>query len=236
MEYFFFTEINEGAARLSPEEAVHCLRALRHTPGDRIWGTDGKGMVYEAEILGKSPDGGAALRILRAEAGKGEPSADVRVLLPLLKTRDRLEFMLEKAVELGATEIFFYASERTERARVNIERLEKIRDAAVKQSLRCRAPEVRCNAALADILTESRGPEVRLLARAGGAPLLEKLQGLSTKTPVWLATGPEGDFSEEETTLAEENGWIVTGLGVSRLRAETAAVHLLSAVKTYLQY
>lgn len=236
MEYFLFTEISGGTARLSPEEAAHCLKVLRHSVGDRIRGTDGHGMVYEAEIAGKAPGGGAELRIIRAETGTGEPDAEIRFLLPLLKTRDRLEFMLEKTIELGATDVRFYVSERTERARANLERLLKIRDAAAKQSLRCRFPDVQIGGALSAMLAEPQGAEMRILARAGGAPLLEKLDGLSTKTPVWLATGPEGDFSDEETEAAQINGWQVTGLGINRLRAETAALHLLSSVKTRLQY
>lgn len=208
----------EGRRVVLPEaEARHATKVLRLRAGAEIAVVDGVG-------------GWHRVRLVHTEVGRaiGEvvettllpPPPPLRLALALLKADDRFEFAVEKAVEIGATEIVPLRTARVEPgARVRAERVEGVAVAAMKQSLRAHRPRVHAPVALADVL----GPDAVVLHE--GAPLADALAATSVAAAMpTLVVGPEGGFTDAELAAATASGARIASLGAARLRAETAAV------------
>ncbi len=219
-------------AWLEGEEARHCFKVFRHQPGDEVLATDGQGQAYRASILSASADK-VALQILETLPGYGEPPVHIHLAFSPLRLADRQEWLVEKAVELGASQLTPIYWQHTDKykATVKVPRLENIIRAATKQSMRSRIPALN-PAVAADVFLQQINPAAAtcLLAQAD-QPLPIMQAGWKPEKPIILAIGPEGDFSQAEIDLALAKGWQGVHLGQLRLRAETAAVFAMSALK-----
>lgn len=220
-----------GRITLPDDEAHHAARVLRHQPGDEVVVVDGEGGWYRVrlDVVEKRRVAGA---VLEAAHDVGEPSYHLRIGLALLKNRSRYETFLEKAVELGVSDVVPLRTAHTERAHFKQSRGEQILVAAMKQSRRSRlvtlAEPRDFEAELAEaafdlslIAHERIDPEDHLLAVLARHPEARRLRVL---------VGPEGGFSEEEIRAAEAAGFRPVSLGPRRLRAETAALAAATAV------
>jgi len=212
---------------LRDEEAHHAIHVLRYQPGDSISVVDGKGRWIDGEIISCSKKE-VVIEVGETRQLTDENTLKQRVLaLGLIKNRQRLEFAIEKSVELGATEIVLFQSQNTEREKVRMDRLELIARSAMKQSLRAWLPEIRFIASVPDLIENYKGYHM-LVAH-------EKHRNLPEINPDWLINerlmalvGPEGGFADDEVeTLAREGAELVS-LGSYRLRAETAAIAFLA--------
>ncbi|MDX2249927.1 MAG: RsmE family RNA methyltransferase [Bacteroidia bacterium] len=229
----FFAEILSGqSGQLTEEEARHCQKVLRHQPGDRIHVTDGSGNMFLAQI--QSFDrAGASLLILETYPGFGESGVKVRLAVSLLRLKDRFEWLMEKAVELGVTEIFPIICERTDKykGKVKEDRLEKIILTALKQSKRSKLPLFH-EAIPFQKFIHLPDNGFRILAWCESEQKIQLFsQDIQNASSVTLVIGPEGDFTHDEVQLARENGYEVVSLGEIRLRTETAAMYVLSVLK-----
>ena len=213
-----------GAAVPLPDEAVHRLRnVLRLAQGATVAAFNERDGEFLCRIETLRRSRGALVPFERRRAP--EPGPDVWLVFAPIK-RARLEWVVEKATELGAAALVPVATARTQPERVNRERLRVIAIAAAEQSERLSLPEIRPEVPLARLLAE--WPADRRLVvcdeSVAGQPVATALAGLEGGTPAAVFVGPEGGFAETELDALGKLS-IVTrvGLGPRVLRAETAA-------------
>ena len=223
MQLFYDPDLQPGLHQLRDAEARHAFQVLRKRVGDTLDLVDGKGGWYKAAVT----DISKRACFIDAREVRREPSrAKHRLHLYVAPTKniDRFEWILEKATEIGVDFIQPILTEHSERKRIRIDRLERVLEAAMKQSLRAWMPRLGELLPLAEALREA-SPDCRgFIAYLGAAdtPLLheEYVRGDS----VSLFVGPEGGFSPEEAKLVKETGGAYVSLGPNRLRTETAAI------------
>ena len=143
------------------------------------------------------------------------------------KMMDRIEWLAEKATEVGFDELSFLSCKFSERKVINLSRIEKIVVSAMKQSRKPYKPVVNDMAAFAHFVTTPRKGRkciAHCYAEIPRVDLFTTLQELSANESCTVMIGPEGDFSLDEVRLAMENGFEPVSLGTARLRTETAAL------------
>ncbi|OGP76485.1 MAG: hypothetical protein A2Z13_00035 [Deltaproteobacteria bacterium RBG_16_64_85] len=226
--------ISGDTAVLSGTEAGHMLRSLRLRTGDSFYAFDEQGTRYRMRILE------ATSRSLRAEVLESlpaEPPPEVTVTLMVgLPKADKMDFILQKATELGSSRVIPFRSSRTiprldpQDARKRLLRWERIVLAAAKQCGSGCIPEVSPLLSYADALRAGAASEGKLIFYEGEGRfgLKKVLSGLGRAKSVALLVGPEGGFSEDEVKEAEGAGFLRAGLGSRILRVETAVVAVLS--------
>lgn len=229
-------------AQLSPEESGHCVRVLRHKEGDIITCFDGRGKRYQCVITAADPRG-VCLSVESATDVPCHWPCHITLAVAPTKNADRMEWLSEKAVEIGVNTLALLRCEHSERKILNPKRLERIMVSAAKQSLKTYVPELTEVTPLPEFLAAQAAvggyryfgycdPAVprRLLA-------CETLAAMTAdpSRPVCILIGPEGDFSPAEVRMALDAGFIPVSLGDSRLRTETAALSALQTLHTALQ-
>lgn len=228
MHLFYAPDIAHSN-ELPPEEAAHALRVLRLKVGDELTLTDGMGCFYRAEIA-VADNKHCLVNVLETLPQPALWKGHLHLALAPTKNMDRMEWLAEKATEIGFDELTFLNCRYSERRVIKLERIEKIVVSAVKQSLKARMPQLH---ELTDFDKFIRQPfsGQKCIAHCypGEKPLLKDI--LHPEEDALVLIGPEGDFSEKEVALAIENGFQPISLGASRLRTETAAlvaVHLMN--------
>ena len=232
MELFFSTRFAGKNCYLEAEEALHCVKVLRHKIGDIIHVIDGQGTLYECLLTECSPKGATA-QIISETPGWGSHPYNLTLAVCPTKNNDRFEWFVEKAVELGVDRIVPVIGDRSERKVYKIDRAVRIALSAAKQSLKAAVPEIADPVSVKEFIRGTTGQGLRLIAycfegEQRRISIKEALSGGATDITVLI--GPEGDFSPEEVTLALESGFLPVHLGPSRLRTETAAVTAAEAV------
>ncbi|MDR1793298.1 MAG: 16S rRNA (uracil(1498)-N(3))-methyltransferase [Bacteroidales bacterium] len=226
MNLFYQQDLIIGISTLSAEESRHCVKALRLKKGDTIFLTDGKGHLFKARIVDNDIK---CCTIDIYEQITDYPSSQYRSHIAVAPTKnsDRLEWFIEKAVELGVTNITLLQCEHSQRHTVNVARMERLMIAALKQSLRIQLPHFTVNCSIDDFFA-SIGDKYtqKYIAYCGKleqpVPLLEQV--VDKQSNRVLMIGPEGDFSPAEVQKAIQMGFIPISLGLFRLRTETAAL------------
>ena len=239
MELFFADDIQESRVRLDPEESAHCVRVLRHRPGDEISVIDGVGTLYRC-ALEIADAKGAEARILERMPGFGAHPYHLTMAVCPTKNIDRFEWFVEKATEIGVDVIAPVIGERSERRVLKTERLKRLALSAAKQSLKAAIPQIAEPQSVRDFILSAPEGTMKLICYCFDdverIPISEVLRrqaaaaGSTACPAVQILIGPEGDFSPEEAALAREHGWVPVQLGPSRLRTETAAVVAATAV------
>ena len=201
------------------QEAKHIARVLRYTVGDSLDVTDGRGKRYRCIISGISKEQ-VSVNIEETETEvRQEPF--VTLCLGIIKKRDRLEFAVEKAVELGADEVILYKGSYSEKGKVREDRIRSTVLAAMKQSLRLFLPDIRIAGSLEQALESADEKAVIVMAdeTAGG-----NTESVLQSDRYILVIGPEGGFSDGERDILKSRNATPYSLGPKRLRAETAAI------------
>jgi 16S rRNA (uracil1498-N3)-methyltransferase len=222
MILFFSQEIQGQKAVLSAEESRHCMLVLRKKKGDSIHFTDGKGNLYEAEILEENPKK-CTLQIIKTQNNPQKRSFYTHLAIAPTKNIDRMEWLVEKLVEIGIDEISFFLGERSERKQLNISRLEKIALSAIKQSLKFTLPKLNDLRKFSELIKSIDTQQKFIAYLPEEKPQLLKNQ-LVINSSYTIFIGPEGDFSPNEVKSALANGFTPVSLGESRLRTETAGL------------
>ena len=220
MQLFYGTEINGDMITLSEQESAHCIRVMRMKTGDKMDLTDGKGHFFKGEIL-IAHDKKTEVRI---EETIYTPPVDNRLHLyvALTKQADRLEWMLEKCVELGLASFTPLITHRTERKNIRVDRLELIALSAMKQSLKAWSTTVHPAQKFKDAVKINSG--VGYIAHCIEDTLKTELNQVGIEKNTHIFIGPEGDFTPDEVALALQSGLKPVSLGPSRLRTETAGL------------
>lgn len=244
IRYFYAPDVPESR-ELPAEEAAHCMRVLRLKQGDEVHLTDGKGGFYRAELTDVTPKR-CGFRLLETQTKDKEWRGHLHLAVAPTKNIDRIEWLAEKATEIGFDELSFLDCRFSERRTVKTERIEKILVSAMKQSHKAYKPLLDDMQAFgkfiardfagqkfiahcydeSDVRDERKSEDDK--AMDGGKPFL--LDVLDENSDALVLVGPEGDFSIDEVREALACGFRSVSLGRSRLRTETAAlvaVHLM---------
>ena len=232
MQLFFAENINGQNAILDRDESRHCQKVLRHRPGDQIHTIDGKGNMHICRIESFEQDH-TRLKILDTHPQWGESAVMVRLAVSPLRLKDRFEWLIEKSVELGVNEIYPVVCERTDKykSKFKHDRIEKLILTALKQSKRSKLPRLFPVMPLKEFLTYDFSG-IRLIGYCEETLGIQVYnQKISASLQQTIFIGPEGDFTDEEVKLAQENGFVSVSLGDNRLRTETAGVYALSIFK-----
>lgn len=227
------TDLASGAELQLPPGAARHVQVLRLQPGSAITLFDGRGGEWEAEVLrmGRSD---VQVAVGAHRAIECEPARRVHLATGLMAS-DRMDWLVEKATELGASGFTPVLTERSS-LRLSGERAEKKRAhwqavaiAACEQSGRNQVPAVREQQSFEELIRSSpEGHRLLLSLGDGTRPLREALP--AGNGPVTLLSGPEGGLSPKEEAAARAAGFIPVTLGTRVLRAETAPLAALSAI------
>lgn len=233
MNLFFLHTDDHGGLFLDETESRHCIKVLRHTLYDTITGIDGKGNKYTCQII-KISKKQVELELISKAENWGEKPQQIHLVLSPLRQRDRFEWAIEKAVELGVSSIVPVLCKRTVKTGVKLPRLNTIATSAMKQSKRSILPPISEPIPIATFLSQELSGEKLIGWCETESPIQQYHETIAKASEIYLLIGPEGDFTPEEVQLATAAGFQSISLGENRLRTETAAIHLLSLVK-YVQ-
>ncbi|MCU0445272.1 MAG: 16S rRNA (uracil(1498)-N(3))-methyltransferase [Microscillaceae bacterium] len=231
MILFYTQNIEASTATLSEEESNHCLKVLRKKMGDIVHFTDGKGKLYQAKIINNHPKQ-CQLQIIDVLTDLPRRAFHLHLAIAPTKNIERMEWLLEKLVEIGIDEISFLHCEHSERKQLNISRLEKIAQSAMKQSLNLHLPIIQPLQKYGNFINAITAQQKFIAYLPETTPTLLKHQ-FEPATGYCLLIGPEGDFSPQEVKMALTKGFVPVSLGSARLRTETAGlvachtIHLL---------
>ncbi|WP_115461889.1 16S rRNA (uracil(1498)-N(3))-methyltransferase [Winogradskyella aurantiaca] len=223
MQLFYNENISSHDTLISfdKEESRHIVRVLRKNIGDTLIITNGKGSVFRSEII--SVDQRSVQVKILEERTQPQPSYQLHMAVAPTKNIDRFEWFLEKATEIGISQITPIICERSERKVVKLERLRRIILNAAKQSLKYHLPRLNEPVMINDLMTEAKETS-KYIAHCEETSRQSLFKSVSAGENAIVLIGPEGDFSVKEITMALEQGFIPVTLGESRLRTETAAV------------
>jgi 16S rRNA (uracil1498-N3)-methyltransferase len=230
LNLFFQPEIANGKLYLDPEESRHCSKVLRKRNGDEIQVTDGAGNLYHAKLT-ESKIERCSFKI---ESTEKEANRDFSIHVGIAPTKnpDRTEWFVEKAIEIGINEISFVLCDKSERAALKTDRLEKLAISAMKQSLRYTLTRINHMTLLKDFIIETKAAS-KFIAYVDHTNPDHLFKSAQPKSEYVVLIGPEGDFSKKELDLAIQQGYKKVSLGTNRLRTETAglaACHILNLI------
>jgi 16S rRNA (uracil1498-N3)-methyltransferase len=226
--FFAESELSVGdEIALSPDEARHVTRVLRLGSGQRMVLFNGEGVEAEAQIA-KTTHTEVMVEIRRRWVAATPPPPAIHLLVPWLKQPQRLDWLIEKAAEIGVTGIGVFGSPRGGETRRS-DRWRRLTIAAAKQSGQAWLTRV-------DVIGEPLGAEPRanlriLLSEREGTPPLRGAVPSNPPERLALLIGPERGWSDDEIAEALRGGWVLASLGPSRLRSETAALAALAGVR-----
>lgn len=226
---YFYVPNAASVGELPEEEAKHAVRVLRLQSGDRMVLVDGEGGLFDAEVSVASGKH-CLYNILETLPYEREWRGRISLAIAPTKMMDRMEWMAEKATEIGFDEIGFLDCKFSERKTLRTDRVERIVVSAMKQSHKACKPVVNEMCGFREFVVrerESRKFIAHCYEEVARRDLFDELSAMDAETPVTVLVGPEGDFSIDEVRLAMEHGYESISLGRSRLRTETAG---LSAV------
>ncbi|MDG1572694.1 16S rRNA (uracil(1498)-N(3))-methyltransferase [Robiginitalea sp. M366] len=223
MNYFYHPTLDGSVTQFAfnPEESRHIVKVLRKREGDVMHITNGKGDIFRAEILEANPK--RCMGRIR-DARRVHPKRfHLHMVVAPTKKTDRFEWFLEKATEIGVNEITPLICAHSERRALSMDRLQRVVQEAMKQSLRAYLPQLNPSQSFADFLKQPQ-PTLKFIAHCQEDEKVELKRRLAADQDVVVLIGPEGDFSPEEIQQAEDAGFLPVSLGESRLRTETAAL------------
>jgi 16S rRNA (uracil1498-N3)-methyltransferase len=224
---FFYTEPippSDNIVVLNEENSKHIVQVLRMQNGKQIKLTDGFGNIFLAEITDAHKKK-CTVKII--EKTKQEaPLNKVCIAVSPVKNNSRLEWFLEKATEIGVTEIVLLMCDRTEKQNIRLDRMKGILISAMLQSQQAWLPILEEPKKYAAYVKEIK-TENKFIAHCEEENKQSLKSAISTFQPFNSSTiliGPEGDFTPQEIALALENNFAPVALGDTRLRTETAAL------------
>lgn len=222
MNIFYCPDIRGEEITLSENDSKHAVRVLRKSIGDEIIIVDGKGTWIEGIVSENNPKK-CKIKIVCRKKNFEKQNFHLHMAIAPIKSMDRFEMFLEKACEIGISEITILITDHTIRNKVKIERIEKILIAAMKQSLKAFLPKLNPPVRFNDFL-EQEHHEQKLIAHCEDFPKKSIKKTYNKGENVLLLIGPEGDFSPKEIESAYSKGFKGISLGKTRLRNETAGI------------
>jgi 16S rRNA (uracil1498-N3)-methyltransferase len=222
---FFHSDLTGAQFVLDSEESRH-VKAMRHQDGDFIQITNGLGSAVTGRLTWKKHEA-----FIETESSHSVPQTEnISLVMAPTKQHERMEWLLEKAVELGISEVYFVQCNNSERPIVRMDRLQRVVIAAIKQSQRWWMPTLHAVQKF-NPLIQSPFEYTQLMAHCRNEMPRTALAQHFSEDPVRIWIGPEGDFDSSEITQAQEAGFIPISLGMARLRTETAALAAIAGMQ-----
>jgi 16S rRNA (uracil1498-N3)-methyltransferase len=224
--HLFYTpllEAHHAHFQLDEAESKHAIRVLRLLKGQFVGLRNGKGLIAKAEIVDDNPK--RVVLSLRQPPVEQPVESQLHLIIAPTKNMDRMEWLLEKATEIGLSSLTPLICARSERKDVTIERLQKVAVAAMKQAQRAYVPLVHPAIKFNHFVQQMNAVKAeKWIAHCLEHPkhTLSPSEGLCV--PTYIMIGPEGDFTAEEVEIAYSNGFKGLDLGSWRLRTETAGL------------
>lgn len=214
------------------DEQQHIQKVLRIRSGEEIFVTDGKGNLAK----GKLQTEGRKITLTSTEIFENIPEFSPKLHIAIAPTKniDRTEFFVEKATEMGISEITFLQTENSERKNINIERIRKQAISASKQSLRMHFPMVNEMARLKDFLKNIQA-ENTYVAHCNEKLERISIQKIEIQNEITVLIGPEGDFSDKEIQMLSDLNIKALTLGKQRLRTETAGIYVAAYIYSLMR-
>ena len=219
MHLFYQPKISLGY--LPEDESRHAVKVLRLAPGDEIEITDGIGSLYKAHV--KQSDPRQCTFSITQVLTTLPRNYSIHLAIAPTKNADRMEWMVEKCVEIGIEAISFVQCKTSERKSINLERLEKIAISAMKQSLQTSLSSLNEMIPFERFI-HGRNEKQRFIAHVDENNKDHLVNVATAHSQYLVLIGPEGDFTMEELRLADKEGFIKVSLGSNRLRTETAGL------------
>ena len=221
----FFGEIFPQV-KINDDEQQHIVKVLRMREGEEIYVTDGRGNLAKGNLVFEGKK--VSLDVSETKEKLPDFSPKLHIAIAPTKNIDRIEFFVEKATELGISEITFLQTDKTERKNLNIEKIQKQAIGASKQSLRFHFPKINDLTKLSDFI-KNINVENTFLAHCDESFERTELKNINSNNSqelheITFLIGPEGDFSPNEIKLLSEKGIKAVSLGNQRLRTETAGI------------
>lgn len=244
MHHFFAepSQIAEGRVRITGTDVNHMKNVLRMKPGEKVEISDGDGLRYLC-VLEEFTDEGVSLCIEDVEADAAELSSKIYLFQGLPKS-DKMEMVIQKAVELGAYEVVPVVTKRVvvkldeKKAAKKVQRWNAVAEGAAKQSGRSLVPKVHDVMTYAEALEYAQELDVRLIPyeKASGMETTKRaVEAILPGQSVGIFIGPEGGFEEAEAEQAQEKGALQISLGKRILRTETAGLAMLAVLMYHLE-
>lgn len=223
---FFYVPDAAQVNELPADEAMHAMRVLRLKGGDELFLMDGVGNFYRAQVTIAATHH-CYYEILEVLPQERQWKGHFHLAIAPTKMMDRMEWMVEKATEVGVDEISFLNCAFSERRVVKNPRVEKIIVSAMKQSHKAWKPVLNEMSTFAHFIEQPRSG-VKYIAHCYDeiprVNLFDELRKTPDETEMTVLVGPEGDFSIDEVRQAVDHGYQSVSLGTSRLRTETAGL------------
>lgn len=236
MHRFFAPDI-ASTLTLPEEESRHCVRVLRLVEGDEIEVIDGRGTLYRCKVA-LAHTKHCQVTIVEQIAQPTHWRGRVSIAVAPTKNLDRIEWMVEKCVEMGVDEVIPVLCDNSERRVLKTERLTKIAVAAMKQSLKATLPVIRSLTPLSQLINAPFDGNRFIAYCDPTLPRDRRIafpQAYDPERDTLILIGPEGDFNNDELQAALHAGFKPVTLGKSRLRTETAATFACAVMHTIKQ-
>jgi 16S rRNA (uracil1498-N3)-methyltransferase len=223
MQLFYIPNLDENSktAIFSSDESRHLFKVLRKKVGDEVLITNGNQLMFKGNILDISKNN-CEVEISKCEK-KEKLGYSLHIVISILKSNERFEWFLEKASEIGITEITPVLCERSEKKFINEKRLNKVLISAMKQSLKANLPILNPIVKLKDYYKSNLSDQL-FIAHCNESEKDFLISSVKPKENVTILIGPEGDFTKYEVEEAVKIGFKPVSLGNTRFRAETAAI------------
>jgi 16S rRNA (uracil1498-N3)-methyltransferase len=222
--YFYFAHLETMADEfvLNENSSRHIVQVLRMLPDDQLHLTDGRGLSALVSIR-EANKKKCLVKIIEKQKQEG-PKRRILIALSVLKNASRFEWFLEKAAELGITEIIPLKCARTEKQQFRMERMQGILESALIQSQQVWMPVIREPQPFIQWILSAQADQ-KMIAHCEPGTKNKLSETINPRLSSGLILiGPEGDFTEEEIKHALDAGFVAVDLGDNRLRSETAAV------------
>lgn len=218
---FFQGEISDQSPfTLTEETSRHIINVLRMKVGEQLHLTNGKGKIITAEIINEHKKA-TEVKVLSA-SNLAARTSNVTIAISLIKNKSRFEWFLEKATEIGVSEIIPLLCDRTEKQTFRHERMNNIIISAMLQSQQAWLPNLHQPLPFSEVITNST-PQNKYIAHCNEEEK-RSIKSLSFPQSSIILIGPEGDFTFREIEIAKQNNFIPVTLGNTRLRTETAGI------------
>jgi 16S rRNA (uracil1498-N3)-methyltransferase len=232
MELFYTNVIsaNQSEAEFDSFESQHILKTMRKGEADFVHFTDGHGRLFQGQISETKP----TLKVHCNLVTQLKWPPPVLSILGIGFIRhSRLDYLIEKATELGVNKFYFIKSRYTNYYTANVNRWEKITRQAIKQSNRLYLPEINFSGNFSDFLNAASDVKHKFLADQSGLSsaieIFDSLKESSDEDIVFLI-GPEGGLDEQEINLTKNHNFLPISFGENKLRTETAAISAASYI------
>ena len=233
MQLYYTENIDSNTCTLSPEESAHISGTLRMKAGSKIRLTDGKGnMAFATLVIADKKK--CVVEIYEKQLTEKSWKFDLQLAIAPTKVINRIEWLVEKTVEMGIDKISFIQCQNSEKMFINTDRMQRLAIAASKQSIKAHFPVIEDIQNFQTVLEQSKGRKILFPhCREGAKTSLKDWLPSHLKDNYTVFIGPEGDFSEKEIDDALTANALGITLGDTRLRTETAGLFVCNAVHLF---